>query len=110
MYLMNLGEGQNAVSCSGWESDKESFSKRVAERYMRAVFGHALSAKSIRQGSPVRWEVRFSDSIVVAVVFAKGFVAAARMGSPLWPIRHYNYYCTTAGDLVLTDRSLPTYP
>ena len=107
---MNLGEGQSAGACSGWESDKESFSKRVAELYMRTVLGQPLRAKSIRQGSQARWEVRFSDRIVIAVVFGQGFVAAARMGTPLGPVRHYNYFCTATGDLVLTDRPLPSHP
>jgi hypothetical protein len=109
MYVRtNLGELQNSGDCSGWEKDPQSFSKKVAEHYMRTVLGQPLSAGSIRQGSPVRWEVRFSDSIVVAVVFGKGFVAAGRIHTdPIGPIRHYNYSCTANGDLVLTDRKLP---
>ena len=108
MYMMNLGEGQSAGDCSGWERDRESFSKRVAEHYARTVLGQPLSARSIRQGSAVRWEVRMSDDIVIAVVFAKDFVATARIHiSPMGPIRHYNYSCTPQGDLVLTDRKLP---
>jgi hypothetical protein len=107
MYMLtNLGEGQTAANCSGWERDKESFSKRVAEHYARTVLGQALNARSIRQGSPVRWEVRLSDTIVIAVVFGKSFVGAARM-HPWGPIRHYNYSCTASGDLVLTERKLP---
>lgn len=109
MYMLtNLGEPQSSGDCSGWERDSQSFSKRVAEHYMRTVLGQPLNARSIRQGSAIRWEVRFSDSIVVAVVFAKGFVAAARIfTSPIGPIRHYNYSCTEKGDLVLTERKLP---
>ncbi len=108
MYVLaNLGQAAISGNCSGWERDRQSFSKRVAEHYVRTVLGQSLSAKSIRQGSPVRWEVRLSDTIVIAVVFDQGFVAAARMGTPLGPIRHYDYSCTAAGDLVLTDRKLP---
>jgi hypothetical protein len=109
MYMLaNLGEPQGSGDCSGWEKDRESFSKRVAEHYARTVLGQPLSASSIRQGSPVRWEVRMSDGIVIAVVFAKDFVATARLfPSPLGPIRHYNFSCTPQGDLVLTDRKLP---
>ena len=109
MYMLtNLGEGQTAADCSGWEKDRESFSKRVAEHYARTVLKLPLSAQSIRRGSAVRWEVRLSDNIIVAVVFAKDFVAAARIHiSPMGPIRHYNYSCTPQGDLVLTDRKLP---
>jgi hypothetical protein len=108
MYMLaNLGEPQGSGDCSGWERDRESFSKRVAEHYARTVLGQPLSARSIRQGSPVRWEVRMSDGIVIAVVFAKGFVAAARIHPSWGPIRHYNYSCTEKGDLVLTERKLP---
>jgi hypothetical protein len=108
MYITDLGEGQNGSACSGWERDRDSFSKRVAEHYMRTVFGQSLSARSIQQASPVRWEVQFSNTIVVAVVFAQGFVAAARIYTdPMGPIRHYNYSCTQQGDLVLTERKLP---
>ena len=108
MYITDLGEGPNGSACAGWERDRDSFSKRVAEHYARTVLGQPLSARSIRQGSAVRWEVRMSDDIVIAVVFAKDFVATARIHiSPMGPIRHYNYSCTPQGDLVLTDRKLP---
>jgi hypothetical protein len=108
MYITDLGEGPNGSACAGWERDRDSFSKRVAEHYMRTVFGQSLTAKTIRQASPVRWEVQFSNNTVVAVVFATNFVAASRLfPTPNGPIRHYNYSCTAAGDLVLSERQLP---
>jgi hypothetical protein len=109
MYMFtNLGENQNGSACAGWERDRDSFSKRVAEHYLRTVFGQSLSARSIRQASPVRWEVQFSDNMIVGVVFGSGFVAASRLyAQPPGPVRHYNYSCTAAGDLVLSDRKLP---
>jgi hypothetical protein len=108
MYITDLGEGPNGSACAGWERDRDSFSKRVAEHYMRTVFGQSLTAKTIRQASPVRWEVQFSNNTVVAVVFATNFVAASRLfPTPNGPIRHYNYSCTPAGDLVLSERQLP---
>jgi hypothetical protein len=48
-----------------------------------------------------------SDGIVIAVAFAKGFVAVARIHPSWGPIRHYNYSCTQQGDLVLTERKKP---
>ena len=109
MYMLtNLGEGHTAADCSGWERDPQSFAIRVARHYVLTVLGQVLSAKTVRppqQGS-VRWEVWFPNNIVVAVIFAKGFVAAAQI-HPWGPIRHYNYSCTASGDLVLTDRKLP---
>ena len=108
MYITELGEGQNGSACSGWERDRDSFSKRVAEHYMRTVFGQSVTARSIRQASPVRWEVQFSDDFVVGVVFAPGFVAASRLyATPTGPVRHYNSSCTSGGDLVLSERKLP---
>ena len=75
---------------------------------MRTVFGQSLTARSIRQASRARWEVQFSDNFVVGVVFAPGFVAAPRLyANPNGPIRHFNYSCTAAGDLVLSERKLP---
>jgi hypothetical protein len=110
MYMMaNLGEGQSVGDCSGWERDPQSFSKRVADHYLRSVLGQSLMAKQIRppqQGS-VRWEVLYRNDIVIAVIFAKGFVAVARI-YPWGPIRHYNYSCTPQGDLVLSERPLPS--
>lgn len=109
MYLMDVGDDTGAVSCSGWLSDKESFSKRVADRYRRDVLKQPPPlVKSIKQGSTVRWEVRYADDVLIYVVFAPGFVGARR--APSGPIRHYNFQCTTSGDLVLAERPLPQHP
>jgi len=111
MYITpNLGEPQLRGDCSGWEKDPQSFSKRVAEHYARTVLGQSLGAKSIRppRENSIRWEVLFPDNIVVAVIFAKDFVAVGRIYTdPIGPIRHYNYSCTPSGDLVLKERKLP---
>lgn len=109
MYMRNLAEPQNAGDCSGWERDPQSFSKRVADHYLRTVLGLSLTARSIRPPQPgsVRWEVLYPNDIVIAVIFAKGFVATARI-HPSGPIRHYNYTCTPKGDLVLSNRPLPS--
>jgi hypothetical protein len=107
MYMPSLAEPQNAGNCSGWERDPQSFSKRVADHYLRTVLALSLMARSIRPPQPgsVRWEVLYPNDIVIAVIFAKGFVATARI-RPWGPIRHYNYTCTAKGDLVLSDRPL----
>jgi hypothetical protein len=109
MYMTNLAEALNAGDCSGWERDPQSFSKRVADHYLRTVMGLSLTARSIRSPRPgsVRWEVLYPNDIVIAVIFGKGFVAAARI-HPWGPIRHYNYTCTPQGDLILSDRPLPS--
>ena len=99
MYtLAEINEGTAAGDCSGWEKDPQSFAKRVADHYLRTVLNLSLMARTIRppQAGSVRWEVRYPNDIVIAVIFAKGFVAAAKI-YPWGPIRHYNYSCTPQG-------------
>jgi hypothetical protein len=107
MSMTNLAEPQNAGDCSGWKRDPQSFSKRVADHYLRTVLGLSLMARSIRPPQPgsVRWEVLYPNNIVIAVIFAEGFVATARI-HPWGPIRQYTYTCTSKGDLLLSDRAL----
>ena len=109
MSMTNLAEPQNTGDCSGWERDPQSFSKRVADHYLRTVLGLSLMARSIRPPQPgsVRWEVLYPNNIVIAVIFAKGYVATARI-YPWGPIRQYTYTCTSKGDLLLSDRPLPS--
>jgi hypothetical protein len=109
MYtLSEINEGTAAGDCSGWERDPQSFAKRVADHYLRTVLNQSLMARTIRppQAGSVRWEVMYLNDIVIAVIFAKGFVAAARI-HPWGPIRHYDYSCTPQGDVVLVDRTPP---
>jgi hypothetical protein len=109
MYMLtNLGELENGKGCSGWERDPQSFSKKVADHYLRTVLGLSLTARTIRPPQPgsVRWEVWYPNDIIIAVIFAKGFVAAARI-HPWGPIRHYDYSCMPNGDMVLTERKPP---
>lgn len=110
MYtLSEINEVTPAGDCSGWEKDPQSFAKRVGDHYLRTVLNLSLMARTIRppQAGSVRWEVVYPNDIVIAVIFANGFVAAARI-YPWGPIRHYDYSCTPQGDIVLTDRPLPS--
>jgi hypothetical protein len=44
MYMLtNLGEPQSKGDCSRWETDPQSFSKVVAEHYVRGVPGGTSS-------------------------------------------------------------------
>lgn len=111
MYLNRLGKDQGGDDCSGWEQDPESFSKVVAEHYIRTVMGLALKAKSIKPYYPNKsamevWFSSFPKDIVIGVSFVKlpHYVIAARIKNiPAGPARCYTYQCQ--GDkLSLTDR------
>lgn len=118
MYMSTtLGEPQAKASCSGWESDPESFSKRVAEHYVRTVLGQSLSAKRIvpyyPSGNKRFMEVQFSPGLAVGVSFVKipDYVIALRLrAQPPGPPRYYTYACTPKGDLVLSERRPPSTP
>ncbi|HJU04922.1 MAG TPA: hypothetical protein VJ692_07180 [Nitrospiraceae bacterium] len=114
MYMLtNIGEPQSKGTCSGWESDPESFSKRVAEHYVRTVLGLPLSAKRIFPYWPASkkgMEVAFSDNLAVGVSFVKvpDYVIALRLrAQPPGPARYYTYSCTPEGNLVLNERPKP---
>jgi hypothetical protein len=115
MYTMTgLGQPQQARGdCSGWEKDRESFSKRVAEHYVRTVLKLGLAAKRIFPYYPASkeaMEVAFTDALSVGVNFRKipDYVPAFRLRhQPVGPPRWYTYSCTTQGDLVLTERPKP---
>ena len=48
MYtLTGLEQGQTGGDCSGWEKDPESFSKRVADHYVRTVLKMGITVKRI---------------------------------------------------------------
>jgi|SRR4029077_11892460 hypothetical protein len=116
MYMpTSLGQAQGKTDCSRWETDPQSFSKVVAERYVRTgtILGLPLTVKRVTAPfpmSPWLWVVEFSNGIVVYVSFQKipNFVAAARLyPKPAGPSRFYTYSCTPGGQLVLSERKQP---
>lgn len=115
MYtLTSLGLAPSSGSCSGWESDPESFSKRVAEHYVRTVLGQSLSARRIvpyyPSGNKKYMEVQFAPGLEVGVSFVKipDYVIALRLRAhPPGPPRYYIYSCTPDGNLVLKERPAP---
>ena len=119
MYLpTSPGQALGGADCSRWETDPQSFSKVVAEHYLRTVpgsrtvLGLSLKAKRIAPHGSSRWiwVVWFPNDIVVYVSFEKvpDFVAAARWyPKPAGPSRFYTYSCTPAGQLVLSERKRP---
>ncbi len=114
MYVLtNLGQATISGDCSGWERDPESFSKRVAEHYVRTVLGQSLRAQRIIPYWPTSkkgMEVIFSDDLAVGVSFMKipDYVIALRLRAhPPGPPRYYTYICTSEGNLVLQERPKP---
>jgi hypothetical protein len=111
MYVTSLGQNQGIADCSGWEKDPESFSKVVAEHYIRTVMKLNLKAKSIKPYYPNKramevWFSSFPKDIVIGVSFVKlpDYVIAARIkNTPAGPKRCYTYQCQ-AGQLSLTER------
>ena len=73
MYtLTGLEQGQTGGDCSGWEKDPESFSKRVADHYVRTVLKLGITVKRIyphySTGKDIM-DVDFTDELTVAVSF-----------------------------------------
>ena len=73
MYtLTGLGQPQTRGDCSGWEKDPESFSKRVADHYVRTVLKMGITVKRIyphySTGKDIM-DVDFTDELTVAVSF-----------------------------------------
>ena len=101
MYVTGLGQGKNGTDCSGWEKDPESFSKVVAEHYIRTVLKLPLKAKRIVPYVASRrimevWFRWFPKDIIIGVSFVKlpYYVIAARIKNiPAGPARCYTYQC-----------------
>lgn len=93
-------------SCKGWESDRESFAKVIAEHYLITEYGRSGPALRIRCPSerPV-CEVDFPDDVTVAVSLKRvpRFVIARRLGANT-PRREYEYRCTPEGKVILSPR------
>jgi hypothetical protein len=120
MYIpTSLGQAQGKANCSRWETDPESFSKVVAEHYVRTVpgvrsvlglFPTVTRSTAPFPRSPWMQVVTFSNGFVVYVSFEKipNFVAAALWyPKPAGPTRFYTYSCTPGGQLVLSERKKP---
>jgi hypothetical protein len=114
MYtLTGLEQGQTGGDCSGWEKDPESFSKRVADHYVRTVLKLGITVKRIyphySTGKDIM-DVDFTDELTVAVSFRgiPNWVMAMRLRhQPAGPPRWYSYSCTAKGDLVLAEIPKP---
>ena len=109
MYLRTRedlhGFGDNS-SCAGWERDRQSLSKVVAEHYVRTELGREL------HGNP-NWcseggklcEVQFPDGIRIMVSFVgvPGYLIARQVAKNA-PRREYTYECLGDSRIVFHPR------
>ena len=100
---------QRKGNCSGWMSDTESFSKVVADHYLRteypSLFGQAK--KIWCSGDKKICHVYYSTGVNVGVSFVSlpNYVIARRWAHPTGPRCEYDFDCRPSGELVLRKRS-----
>ena len=84
--------------CSGWESDLESFSKAVADHYVRTEIDPTLvgPVSRITCDPGIRCTVDYSNglSVMVSLTQIPDYVIVRRMFHPTGPRCEYDYACT----------------
>lgn len=94
--------------CAGWESDRESFTKRVAEYYVidaLGTVGRGISINCIQNNTLCIWTLQTPNGIIsVAVSLAQmsGRVIARQVYVPGGLRCEYDYSCTPKGELIIT--------
>jgi hypothetical protein len=94
-------------SCAGWESDRESFTKRVAEQYVMDALGttgRGVSLSCFSNNTVCIWTIQTaSGTVSVAVSLAQmpGRVIARQVYVTGGTRCEYDYSCTKKGDLIL---------
>jgi hypothetical protein len=86
-------------SCAGWESDAESFTKVIADFYVRTELGGTPGMADIEcQGDRRMCFVKYVDGTQVTVSLARvpNFVIARQRGGT-GPRREYDYDCEPSG-------------
>lgn len=106
------------VDCAGWESDPQSFSKRAAEHYLRAVWQPSFSVSSVAcTAPPPNWNCNATVNtgaglIVINVQLSPQdkLVRVTRLPDPTaHMVCFYGYRCLASGSLVFTGSSCPTF-
>jgi hypothetical protein len=96
-------------SCAGWESDPQSFSKRIAENFCKDAFNTSVSAPDSISCSGAVCIVRYNNfpfpfDITVDMSQVPGIVTAS--GSPVFIFRRqacsYSYSCDFTGSISFT--------
>ncbi len=107
------------TTCSGWESDPESFAKRAAESYLRRVWKPGFKVFQIaRYAPPPNWkcDVQVTDAngrsvanIDVQIWPADQLVRVQRSADPNAHIVCYYFYsCAADGQLLFHKSSCPS--
>jgi len=107
--LGDTAQGQRQGDCSGWMSDLQSFSKVVADHFVRTEYPDLVgrAVKIWCAGDKKFCQVDYSTGIKVVVSFVNlpdHVVAGSWMQTN--PIRcEYDFDCSASGKLVLRKRS-----
>ncbi len=106
------------ADCAGWESDPQSFSKRAAEHYLRAVWQPSFSVPTIAcMAGPPNWNCNVTVNaggglIIINVQLSPQdkLVRVTRLPDPnTHMVCLYGYRCLADGRLTLTGSSCPTF-
>ncbi|MFA5353039.1 MAG: hypothetical protein WC291_02310 [Thermodesulfovibrionales bacterium] len=107
--MQTPGPGQaDTNSCAGWERDRESFAKVVADNYVSSELGiPAPRAMKIWCADPAKsplCEVYYEKiTVMVSFKFIPGYVVARKV-RPLGPRCEYTYSCNAQNTLEITKR------
>jgi outer membrane protein OmpA-like peptidoglycan-associated protein len=114
MYIVKdegIGQVHQVSDCSGWEKDPESFSKIIAEHYVRTELGLFIRGKSIwcrADGKlcEVTFPFPFNITVMVSLVHIPSHVIARqayiKQGAPR---REFIYSCTPEGNVIFSPRN-----
>jgi uncharacterized protein DUF4157 len=103
------GPAPQADACAGWESDPQSFSKKVADHFLRTKLNLPVSpmANSVKCFDPTpsfnRCQVIYSENLKIEVRWntTVKHVAADHVGGT--KVCLYEYSCDATGDLILKE-------
>jgi hypothetical protein len=95
-----------AGDCSGWENDPESFSKHVADHFVRTEINPLIppSAESIECINPRNCEVTYSEELKIAVRWNSAYKRVAADWDQGKKVCLYEYTCDDQGQLILKVR------
>jgi hypothetical protein len=101
-------QGQRQGNCSGWMSDLQSFSKVVADHYVRSeypsLFGRAEKIWCDVDGKICQVDYSTGIGVGISFVHLPNYVIARRIPHPTGPRCEYDFDCRPSGELVLRTR------
>ena len=102
-------EQKRKGNCSGWMSDPESFSKVIADHYVRteypSLFGRVKKIWCAANKKICQVDYSTGVGVVVSFVELPNYVIARRVPHPTGPRCEYDFDCRPSGELVLRKRS-----